>query len=92
MTMSTKTGRLDLRLTEEQRQLLESAASIAGSTLTSYTIGALMESASATVSRAHSIRLSQADWELFIAALDAPDDPSNEAWQRLRALKPVWES
>ena len=87
--MSTKTARLDLRLTVEQRDLLERAASLAGSSVASYSIAALMDTAVDDVARARRISLSAVDWAEFTAALDAPDD---EAWLWLRALKPVWES
>ncbi|MDR0783428.1 MAG: DUF1778 domain-containing protein [Propionibacteriaceae bacterium] len=89
--MSTKTARLDLRLTEDQRELLERAATTAGSSLTSYTIGVLMDSAAASVARARTLSLSEEDWEEFTRALEAPDD-HDEAWQQLRALQPVWAS
>ena len=87
--MSTKTARLDLRLTEEQRSLLERAASIAGSSLTSYTISVLMDSAIACVNQARTLALADEDWELFITALDRPDS-ADEGWQHLRTLTPVW--
>ena len=87
--MSTKTARLDLRLTEEQRDLLEQAATIAGSSVAGYSIAALIDAAARSVAQSRRLILSQADWDDFIAALDAPDDA---AWQQLRALTPVWQS
>ena len=86
--VTTKTARLDLRMTAEQRDLLEQAASIAGSSLASYSITVLVESAAQSVARARTLVLSAQDWDEFVAALDAPDE---EAWIRLRSLKPVWE-
>ena len=82
--MSTKTARLDLRLTQDQRDLLESAAAIMGSSLAGYSVAAIMESAASNVARSRSTALSESDWRRFIAALDAPDD---EAWQAMRALR-----
>ena len=87
--MSTKTARLDLRLTSEQRELLERAATIAGSSVASYSITALLDAASRSLARAHTLVLSESDWDEFVAALDTPDD---EAWLRLRAQKTVWTS
>lgn len=75
-------------MTDEQRDLLEQAASIAGSSLASYSIATLVRSAAQSVAQARTLSLSAKDWEQFIFALDAPDD---EAWLRLRSLKPVWE-
>ena len=85
----TKTARIDLRLTDEQRRLLDRAASICGSTVASYSVASLMDCAARTVAQAHRVVLSDADFDQFMEALDAPDD---EAWLRLRNLKPVWAS
>jgi uncharacterized protein (DUF1778 family) len=47
--MATKTERLDLRLTGEQRGLIEQAAAISGSTLAGYSIANLVDAAARTV-------------------------------------------
>lgn len=86
--MADKTARLDLRLTHQQRDLLEQAASATGSTLAGYAVTHLMEAASATVARARSLVLDERSWEEFVAALDAPDDA---AFARVRDMTPVWE-
>lgn len=86
-SVSTKTARIDLRLTEEQHDLLEHAATIAGSSLASFCVASLMDVAAARIAQARAVTLSEDDWQQFTAALDAPDD---QAWQRLRAMTPVW--
>jgi uncharacterized protein (DUF1778 family) len=86
--VTAKTERLDLRLTKDQRQLVEQAAAIAGSTLAGYSVTRLVEAAARSIAEARRLTLPPQDWEQFVAALDAPDD---EAWLALLANKPVWE-
>ena len=86
--MADKTARLDLRLTEPQRQLIEQAAEISGSTLAGFAISQLMDAASQVVARSRSMVLDAEDWDMFVAALESPDD---QAWTELKAITPVWE-
>ena len=86
--MADKTARLDLRLTEPQRQLIEQAAEISGSTLAGFAISQLMDAASQVVARSRSMVLDAEDWDMFVAALESPDD---QAWTELKAINPVWE-
>lgn len=86
--MAEKTARLDLRLTEPQKQLIERAAELSGSTLAGFAISELVDAASTLVARSRSMVLDAQDWEVFVAALDSPDD---EAWTALKAMTPVWE-
>jgi uncharacterized protein (DUF1778 family) len=85
--MAEKTARLDLRLTEPQKQLIEQAAEISGSTLAGFAISQLVDAASQVVARSRSMTLEAQDWETFVAALEAPDEP---AWADLKAMTPVW--
>lgn len=86
--MAEKTARLDLRLTEPQKRLIEQAAGISGSTLAGFAVSQLMDAASLVVARSRSLALGAQDWDLFVAALDAPD---GQAWNELKAMTPVWE-
>lgn len=86
--MAEKTARLDLRLTESQKHLIEQAAEISGSTLAGFVISELVGAASSVVARSRSLVLDAQDWKMFVAALEAPDD---QAWSELKAMTPVWE-
>lgn len=88
VSMAEKTARLDLRLTEPQKQLIEQAAEISGSTLAGFAVSHLMGAASEVVARARSLSLGEQDWETFIAALGEPD---GQAWTELKSITPVWE-
>lgn len=86
--MAEKTARLDLRLTEPQKQLIEQAAEISGSTLAGFAVSQLMDAASQVVTRARSLTLDAEDWDMFLAALESPDE---RAWNELKGMRPVWE-
>lgn len=86
--MAEKTARLDLRLTEPQKQLIEQAAAISGSTLAGFAVSQLMDAAAQVVTRARSLTLDAEDWDMFVAALESPDE---QAWTELKAMTPVWE-
>ena len=86
--MAEKTARLDLRLTEPQKQLIEQAAEISGSTLAGFAVSQLMDAASQVVTRARSVTLNTEDWDMFVAALESPDE---QTWTELKTMTPVWE-
>lgn len=86
--MAEKTARLDLRLTEPQKHLIEQAAELSGSTLAGFAISELVDAASNVVARSRSMVLDAQEWEMFVAALDSPDE---QAWLELKAMTPVWE-
>lgn len=87
--MADKTARLDLRLTAPQKHLIEQAAEISGSTLAGFAISQLVDAASNVVARSRSLVLDAQDWDMFVAALESPDD---QAWAELKAMTPVWGS
>lgn len=66
-----KTERLDLRLTPEQKAIIEQAASIQGTTAAGFTVTAVMQRASEAVYRAKSLTLPGAAWDEFVRILDS---------------------
>jgi uncharacterized protein (DUF1778 family) len=71
-----KTARLELRLRTEQKQLLEKAAALQGSSLTDF-VTASLETAAARVVQLHEVlELTARDSEAFAAALLSPPPPS----------------
>ena len=86
--MSNYTARLELRLTPEQLELIELAASVVGSSVPSYAIATLVEDATATVARADRIGLSplgreDGDGTPAVGQKPGGRDPS--------ARHPVWD-
>ncbi len=67
----SKSERMDLRLTPEQKLTIERAAAIEGTTAAGYTVAAVMQRAAEAVYRAKTLELSPESWDQFTAALDA---------------------
>jgi len=79
--MTAGSTRLDVRLTEEKKRLIEQAAECLGQTVTSFTVGTLVRQAEEVVGRFGTLRLSDRDRDAFLSALDSPPAPN----ARLRA-------
>ena len=82
-----KTSRLDIRLTDAQRQLIERAAELTGSTLTQWTARHLLESARKDIEEATVLHLESQAFQYFIQALDQPVPPAAE---KLMERDPQW--
>jgi uncharacterized protein (DUF1778 family) len=78
--------RLDVRLPEEQKKLIEQAAGLLGQSISSFTVSAAVREAQEVVERSVTIRLSNRDWEAFQAALDNPPEPNARLRKAFRNL------
>ncbi|HEY9785368.1 MAG TPA: DUF1778 domain-containing protein [Candidatus Obscuribacterales bacterium] len=70
--MAQKEIRLNLRATPEQRELIEKAAAIKRTSLTSFILDVACEAAEELLIQQRHFELSPEKWEAFCAALDAP--------------------
>lgn len=68
--MATKTQRLELRASDEQRNVVESAAELTGTTLTDFVVGAAVDRARAVLAEQRVIQVVTDDARAFAAALD----------------------
>jgi uncharacterized protein (DUF1778 family) len=74
-----KNARLEARVTIEQKQLLERAASLRGQNLTEFMISVLADAATQTILDSELIALTDSDRQAFITALLNPSAPSAQA-------------
>jgi uncharacterized protein (DUF1778 family) len=74
-----KNARLEARVTIEQKQLLERAASLRGQNLTEFMISVLADAATQTILDSELIALTDRDRQAFAAALLNPTAPSAQA-------------
>lgn len=70
-------GRLTTRIPADQKELLQRAAALRGSSLTDFVLSAAREAAVATIREHDVITLSEADSRAFLDALLHPE-PANE--------------
>lgn len=83
-----KTGRLDLRMTEEQRRDIDRAASINGMSVSQWSLKCLMDSARREIREQGLMRLSEESFDSFIALLESEPTP---AFERFRQESTRWE-
>lgn len=83
---NTESARINLRVSPSAKALIERAAAIMGSTVSSFMLQNAYEAASRVVADNDTILLSQADFEAFIAACENPPEPT-EALIRLMAMR-----
>ena len=67
-SLTPKDSRIDLRVTKEQKALLEEAASIKGVSLSAYTLLNLLPLAQQDIENRERLRLSNRDRDLFVSA------------------------
>ncbi|WP_147430143.1 DUF1778 domain-containing protein [Frondihabitans australicus] len=72
MPATTKSDRLDLRLTTAQKREIEQAAAISGRSVSDFSVTALVEKAEDTIRREREIAMSRRSFEAFSALLDRP--------------------
>ncbi|MFV2057802.1 MAG: DUF1778 domain-containing protein [Thiohalomonadales bacterium] len=71
--MATSLPRITARVDEDTQELLAQAASIAGmSSINSFVLSAAIEKAKEIIERERTLKLSQRDAVMLVAAIDAP--------------------
>ena len=85
-TTRTESARINLRTSPEAKALIERAAAIIGSTVSSFMLQNAYEAASRVVANNETIVLSQEAFEAFIAVCENPPEPS-DALRQLMALR-----
>jgi uncharacterized protein (DUF1778 family) len=69
---STRTAKLDLRLTPEAKKTLQTAADSAGRTVSEFVLESALSRAAETLADRTHFGLSEDRWKAFLEALDAP--------------------
>ena len=75
-TASTESARINLRTSPEAKALIERAAAIMGSTVSSFMLQNAYEAARRLVAEQEVITLSDRDRDAFLAALENPPEPT----------------
>lgn len=83
----TRTDRIDMRLTEEEKRLIEQASAATGSRLTTWCINNLINDAKRDLHANAIIRLSDEAFDKFVENLDRP---LTEKQQQFLAYQPEW--
>ncbi len=87
--IAVKTARLEARLTDEQKTLLQHAADLTGRSLTEFVVSSAQEVAAQTVREHELLALSGRDRQVFIDALLRPNPPSKRLRKAARRYKSI---
>ncbi len=80
-TMS-KSSRLDLRMTDEQKRCIETAAGMSGMSVSQWSLSKLMESARKDIADQHAMRLSADSFDAFARLIEEPADPKFDEFKK----------
>lgn len=85
--MTAKLGRLDFRVADEQKQLIESAATLLGESVSSFAVSTLVERANDVVNRYQNTELTRRDAIRFLEIIDSdalPNETLKKAFTKHR--------
>ena len=82
-----KNERLEMRLTREQKDLIERAARIKGLDVTSFAVPTVLEAAREIVGPQSVTVLSDRDYKKFLQILDAHEEPAPKLKAAVKRLK-----
>ncbi len=86
--LEKKASRIDLRMTEEQKRQIETAAQISGMSVSQWSMDRLMESSRDVIAQQKVTRLAQEAFDEFARLLDEPTSPD---FARFMGEKTRWE-
>ena len=77
-SLSSKSERLEARISPQNKELFQRAADIQGRTLTDFVVSSLVSAANQIIQENEIMVLSRKDQEVFVEALLNPPEPSNK--------------
>jgi uncharacterized protein (DUF1778 family) len=72
---NTKSDRIELRLTREQKSEIEQAAAISGRSVTDFSVPLLVKEAEQLIRVERDLQMSKRSWDAFNEILDRPAKP-----------------
>ncbi|CAK0779822.1 conserved hypothetical protein [Gammaproteobacteria bacterium] len=83
-TATQGSGRLQMRVSPERRELLERAASLTGRNLTDFVLDSAEQVAVRTIEERQVLRLTKEDTDFMVAMFLNPPDPSDRLRQAVK--------
>ncbi len=87
----SKDSRVDLRISPEEKDLLEKAASMKGLTLSSYLISNSLEAARRDIENYHKLILSDDERDLFLSLMENPPEPNPALKSAMKRFQDEYE-
>jgi uncharacterized protein (DUF1778 family) len=87
MSATAKPERLDVRITKEQKRLVEHAAELEGRSITDFVVSSVASAAKQVIQDHDTLRLTARDREVFVQALLRPPAANENLSQAVRRYK-----
>ena len=78
MAIATKTNRIDIRLTDSDKSLIEKAASLNKQSVSGYIVSVVTKQAQIDIEKNDKVTLSRKDWNIIAKLLNNPGEPNEE--------------
>lgn len=88
---SAKDSRLDLRVTGEQKQLLERAAALKGVSVSAYTLFHVLPAAKQDIDSHERLILSNRDRDLFLSVMENPPELKGKLKQAIKKYREKYD-
>jgi len=82
-----KKQRIDLRLTDEDKNLIEEAAAMTNQTITQFMVNSASERAAEVIEQHRRLILNEESWDRVMDALDNPPEPNDRLKRAARRLQ-----
>ncbi len=82
-----KKQRIDLRLTDEDKDLIEEAAAMTNQTITQFMVNSASERAAEVIEQHRRLILNEDSWKRVMGALDNPPEPNDRLKRAARRLQ-----
>ncbi|ROP49904.1 uncharacterized protein (DUF1778 family) [Enterobacter sp. BIGb0383] len=82
-----KKQRIDLRLTEADKSMIEEAAAMTNQTVTQFLVNSASERAAEVIEQHRRLLLSEASWNQVMDAIENPPEPSDKLKRAARRLQ-----
>lgn len=82
-----KKQRIDLRLSNDDKSMIEEAAAMTNQTITQFMVSSASERAAEVIEQHRRLVLSEESWNLVMDALSQPPEPNEKLQRAARRLK-----
>jgi Uncharacterized protein conserved in bacteria len=87
MPAALKKQRIDLRLSDDDKCLIEEAAAMSNLTITQFMVATASERAAQVIEQHRRLMLSEDSWNRVMDAIDNPPEPNERLKRAVRRLK-----
>lgn len=84
---AVKKQRIDLRLTDEDKSMIEEAAAMSNQTITQFMVNSASERAAEVIEQHRRLILNEGSWDRIMDALDNPPEPNDRLKRAAKRLQ-----